>query len=101
MIDITRSLREFLVAKSFDSTNTVWRLHSRVTVYLLVLFTILLSARTYFGDPIECISTNSGARSSLHSFCWTLGTFISRDPKFGKCGYVTFWKKVFAMYVPL
>lgn len=83
MIEITRSLRELLVAKSFDSTNTVWRLHSRATVYLLVLFTILLSARTYFGDPIECISSASPAvMSSLHSFCWTMGTFISRDPKF-------------------
>lgn len=80
---ISRSLREFLVVKSIDSTNTIWRLHSRVTVYLLVFFTILLSARSYFGDPIECISTASHAvQSSLHSFCWTLGTFISRDPNF-------------------
>ncbi|XP_065088113.1 innexin inx5 [Ochlerotatus camptorhynchus] len=83
MIEITRPLREFLVLKPFDTTNIVWRLHSRYTVVLLILFTILLSARTYFGEPIECFSPASPvARSSLHSFCWTLGTYISRDPMF-------------------
>ncbi|XP_062541618.1 innexin inx5-like [Armigeres subalbatus] len=83
MIELTRSLRDLLVTKTLDSTNTVWRLHSRVTVYMLVFFTILLSARAYFGDPIDCISTAAPAvKPSLHSFCWTLGTFISRDPKF-------------------
>ncbi|XP_019557661.2 innexin inx5 [Aedes albopictus] len=83
MIEITKPLRDILVPKSFDSTNTVWRLHSRITVYMLVFFTILLSARAYFGEPIECISSAAPTvRPSLHSFCWTLGTYISRDPKF-------------------
>lgn len=83
MIEFTKSLRDVLAPKTFDSTNTVWRLHSRITVYMLVLFTILLSARAYFGDPIECISSAApSVRPSLHSFCWTLGTYISRDPKF-------------------
>ncbi|EAT41633.1 AAEL006726-PA [Aedes aegypti] len=83
MLEITKSLRDILVPKSFDSTNTVWRLHSRITVYMLVFFTILLSARSYFGEPIECISSAAPTvRASLHSFCWTLGTYISRDPNF-------------------
>lgn len=84
MIDLTRTVRGILASdKCVDSTNTVWRLHSRITVAMLAFFTILLSAKAYFGEPIECVSTAApAARSSLHAFCWTLGTFISRDPKF-------------------
>ncbi|XP_058832001.1 innexin inx4 [Topomyia yanbarensis] len=83
MIDLLKPLLNFLKTKEVDSTNLVWRLHSRVTVYLLVFFTLLLSARTYFGEPIDCISTApESVKKSLNTFCWILGTFISNDPKF-------------------
>lgn len=83
MIDLTKPLRELLKTKDVDSTNTVWRLHSRATVFALVFFTILLSAKAYFGEPIECISSVSPAiKASMNSFCWILGTFISNDPNF-------------------
>uniref|UniRef100_A0A1Q3EVQ8 Innexin n=1 Tax=Culex tarsalis TaxID=7177 RepID=A0A1Q3EVQ8_CULTA len=81
---LTAPLRDLLrTAKSVDATNTVWRLHSRATVFTLAFFTILLSARSYFGEPIDCIaSVASDYRKSMNNFCWVLGTFISRDPAF-------------------
>lgn len=83
MLEIVRPLRAFLRHHALDSTNTIWRLHSRFTVLALVFFTILLSARTYFGGPIECISTATDTvRANMNNFCWILGTFISKDPNF-------------------
>lgn len=80
---LTKPLRELLRTKEVDATNTVWRLHSRATVFTLAFFTILLGARSYFGEPIDCIaSIASEYRKSMNNFCWVLGTFISRDPKF-------------------
>ncbi|KAL1396294.1 hypothetical protein pipiens_010620 [Culex pipiens pipiens] len=80
---LTQPLRELLKTKEVDATNAVWRLHSRATVFTLAFFTILLSARSYFGEPIDCIaSIASDYRKSMNNFCWVLGTFISRDPKF-------------------
>ncbi|XP_055609270.1 innexin inx4-like [Uranotaenia lowii] len=82
-MDIVAPLKTFLGTKEIDSTNTVWRLHNRATVYLLAFFTILLSARVYFGEPIDCISTAPpDVKKSMNTYCWILGTFISRDPKF-------------------
>ncbi|XP_055523325.1 innexin inx2-like [Wyeomyia smithii] len=83
MIGLTNSLREMLQVKPVDTTNTVWRLHSRATLYVLIFSTILLSARAYFGEPIDCITSGSSAiKSSINSYCWTLGTYISKDPQF-------------------
>lgn len=88
MIGLVKPLRDLLRVKSVDTTNIVWRLHNRATVYVLVFFTILLSARAYFGDPIDCItSAPSIVRQSMNSFCWTLGTYISNDPKFVRASW--------------
>ncbi|XP_055627980.1 innexin inx2-like [Toxorhynchites rutilus septentrionalis] len=83
MIEFASYLRQLLKSNGIDSTNAVWRLHSRATVYSLAFFTVLLSARSYFGDPINCITTATGTvQTSMNSYCWTLGTYISKDPKF-------------------
>lgn len=84
MILLARTLKDLLNSSTIDTTNWVWRLHSRVTVIMLAGFTILVTARAYFGEPIECITNGNAApaKASLNSFCWTLGTYISRDPKF-------------------
>ncbi|XP_053682703.1 innexin inx2-like [Sabethes cyaneus] len=88
MIGLVQPLHELLKVKTMDSTNIVWRLHSRATVYLLVFFTVLLSARAYFGEPIDCItSASSGIKQSMNSFCWTLGTYISNDSKFVRANW--------------
>ena len=34
--------------------NNVFRLHYKVTVILFILFTGMLTAKQYFGDPIDC-----------------------------------------------
>lgn len=50
---------------------------------MLAFFTILLSARAYFGEPIECISNAApNIKASMNAFCWILGTYISADPRF-------------------
>lgn len=80
---LIQPLRELLQTKNVDATNLIWKLHSRATVFTLAFFTILLSARSYFGEPIDCIaSIASDHRKSMNNFCWVLGTFISRNPKF-------------------
>ncbi|XP_058461797.1 innexin inx2 [Malaya genurostris] len=88
MIDLLKPLRDLLKTKTVDTTNVVWRLHSRATVYILVFFTLLLSARTYFGEPIDCISSApDNVKKSLNTFCWILGTYISNDPKFVRASW--------------
>lgn len=83
MLDFIRPLQSLLQIKPVNSTDLVWRLHSRVTVYLLLFASLLLSAQQYFGKPIQCV-TGGGqvTESTMNDFCWIMGTYISKDPNF-------------------
>ncbi|XP_053674606.1 innexin inx4-like [Anopheles nili] len=83
MLEFVRPLQNILRIKPVNSTDLVWRLHCRVTVCLLLFATLLLSARQYFGNPIDCV-TGPGvvSGSTMNDFCWIMGTYISSDPNF-------------------
>lgn len=56
--------------------NFVFQLHSRITVFLLIAFSIIVTTVQYFGDPIECYtSSQSIPGSMLNMFCWITTTF--------------------------
>jgi len=60
--------------------NNCFRLVYRATVALHVLFTALLGARQYFGDPIDCSMHDSSVpRGMLNSYCWITGTWTVRS----------------------
>ncbi|XP_052859884.1 innexin inx2-like [Anopheles cruzii] len=83
MMELAGVLRGMLQIKAINTTDFVWRLHCRGTVYLLVVATLLLSMRQYFGSPIDCV-TGPGdlSASTMNEFCWIMGTYISKDPDF-------------------
>ncbi|XP_049541428.1 innexin inx2 [Anopheles darlingi] len=83
MLELVRPLRGILQIKAVNTTDLVWRLHCRVTVYLLLFAALLLSARQYFGNPIDCVAGSGDvAISTMNDFCWIMGTYISKDPNF-------------------
>uniref|UniRef100_A0A182WLS3 Innexin n=1 Tax=Anopheles minimus TaxID=112268 RepID=A0A182WLS3_9DIPT len=83
MLEFARPLQSILRIKQINSTDLVWRLHCRATVYLLLLASLLLSARQYFGNPIDCvIGGGTVPASTMNEFCWIMGTYISSDPNF-------------------
>ncbi|XP_058055095.1 innexin inx2-like [Anopheles bellator] len=83
MMELAGALRGMLQVKPVNSTDFVWRLHSRGTVFLLLIASLLLSMRQYFGSPIDCV-TGPGdlSASTMNEFCWIMGTYISKDPNF-------------------
>ncbi|XP_030372535.1 innexin inx4 [Scaptodrosophila lebanonensis] len=68
-------LSKYLQHKSVRIYDLVFTLHSKCTVALLLACTCLLSAKQYFGDPIQCISDLKFS-DYVHSYCWTMGTYI-------------------------
>lgn len=56
--------------------NFVFQLHSKITVTLLIAFSVIVTTVQYFGDPIECYSSSKSIPSSLlNMFCWITTTF--------------------------
>jgi len=67
-------LRKLCRQEKVAIDNTVFRLHYKGTVILLILFSAMLTAKQYFGDPIDCYVQGVPA-SIVNTYCWVHGTF--------------------------
>lgn len=75
MILSAKGFIKILQAKKANIYDIIFFIHSKGTATILWIFTLLLSAKQYFGDPIECM-TDSKFKNYVHSYCWTMGTFL-------------------------
>ncbi|KAL9919081.1 innexin inx5-like [Glossina fuscipes fuscipes] len=75
MILFPKEFIKWLQAKKANIYDVIFFIHSKWTAVILWMFTLLLSAKQYFGDPIECM-TDSKFKNYIHSYCWTMGTFL-------------------------
>ncbi|XP_014477296.1 PREDICTED: innexin inx2-like [Dinoponera quadriceps] len=79
MLDLFAPVKCLLQEESVCIDNVVFRLHSRVTVLLLVICTVLVSAKQYIGEPISCMTDASIDKDSVNAYCWIYSTFtVSR-----------------------
>ncbi|XP_037940175.1 innexin inx5-like [Teleopsis dalmanni] len=75
MYSAVKPLSKYLQFKSIKIYDTAFTLHSKCTVVILLTCSFLLSAKQYFGEPIQCISDEKNIEF-VNSFCWTMGTYI-------------------------
>ncbi|XP_003747301.1 innexin inx2 [Galendromus occidentalis] len=86
MDKIFSGLKGFIKLDKLSIDNHVFRLHYKVTVALLMGFSILVTSRQYIGDPIDCISKDSVPSKILDSFCWIHSTFSVKHAWHKKVG---------------
>lgn len=86
MDQLFSSLKNFIKPQSCITDNAVFRLHYKFSVTLLVAFSIMVTARQYFGDPIDCISRDDIPNNLLDTFCWIHTTFSIDEAWFKKVG---------------
>ncbi|XP_013787524.1 innexin inx2-like [Limulus polyphemus] len=55
--------------------NYAFRLHYEVTVTILLVFSLMISATQFFGEPISCIQKDDISVKTLNTFCWIESTF--------------------------
>ena len=67
--------RHLIKGETVAIDNEVFRLHYRGTVAVLILFSALLSAKQFFGDPIQCHTRESSLQSLVTTYCWVHGTY--------------------------
>lgn len=91
-MDFLNSLKALLKVEKIHIDNNVFKLHYKVTVILLVVFSILLSSKQYFGDPIDC-DVDGGRKDFMDTYCWIYGTYVVKKTlkgKYLKCNYSIF-----------
>lgn len=77
MYNALKPIAGLLKNKDVDIYNNVFKLHTKITVFLLIIFSLIVSMTQYFGDPVECI-TDSKYKESFDVYCWVHGTYISK-----------------------
>ncbi|CAG9827683.1 unnamed protein product [Diabrotica balteata] len=77
MIDIFRSIQTLIKLGTVHTDNNVFKLHYKITVMLLAGFSILLTSKQYFGEPIDCDVEQR--KDIIDTFCWIHGTFIVEE----------------------
>lgn len=77
MLDVLSLISgSLLKVASINIDNTVFKLHYRVTVLILILFSLLVTCRQYIGNPIECLSPSTLIPNAiLDEYCWVSTTF--------------------------
>jgi innexin len=83
-MDIVGHFRDIWKYKITNTSNAVFRLHGKFSVAISLVFAVLVSAKQYFGDPIDCFVTNAAIKASLDKYCWVIGTYTSKKGFHGK-----------------
>ena len=74
LISAASGVKSQFAIKEVDSSNTVFKLFSKVTVGLCVISSILVATSEYLGKPIACqTSTGKIADGVFNAFCWIHG----------------------------
>ncbi|XP_053989359.1 innexin inx7 [Hylaeus volcanicus] len=55
--------------------NIVFKLHYRATFLILLISSLLVSSRQFFGEHIRCISTAGVAENVINTFCFFTSTY--------------------------
>jgi hypothetical protein len=85
MFDVFGSVKGLLKIDSVCIDNNIFRLHYKVTVIILVSFSLLVTSRQYIGDPIDCI-VDDVPLNIMDTYCWIYSTFTIPNRLGGRVG---------------
>lgn len=70
------SVINFKSEPNVQTESTVFKLHYKVTVIALAVFSVLITSKQYFGDPIKCVVDNKDYKEYAETYCWLYGTYV-------------------------
>lgn len=75
-MEVVKALTTIVNADTVQKDNAIFKLHYRFTVMLLVVFSVLVTTKQYFGDPIKCdLGGKDLPAATVETFCWIYGTY--------------------------
>ena len=85
MLEIFRELRGLLRVSHVHIDSWVFRMHYSVTTTCMFAFSIIVSAKQYVGNPIDCIHSKDIPEEVLNTYCWIHSTYTIPS---------AFWKRI-------
>lgn len=74
MYDVFGTIRGLLKIDSVSIDNNIFRMHYKATMFVLVAFSLLVTQKQYFGDPIDCI-VDKIPSDLMDTYCWIHSTY--------------------------
>lgn len=75
MYEIFEGVKDLFRLGRTNTDSPVFRLHYRVTSALLVVCCLILAARQFVGNPIECVHAKDLPPEVLNTWCWIHSTY--------------------------
>lgn len=77
MIRLFDNIINLLRVDRTKNDNEIFRLHYKLTLAICMACSLLVTAREYFGDPIDCVPIGDGdlLQKLVDTFCWIHSTF--------------------------
>ena len=82
LLPAIRGLTSYLKSDDITSDNFIFQLHYRHTIVLLLIFSISITAKQHFGDPIDCIGDKEAFKANeniLDTYCWVSTTYSNPE----------------------
>ena len=79
MLHLFLGLKSLVKVSRFHTDCSVFRLHYRVTVMVLLAFTFIVTSRQYIGAAIMCVHTEEIPKEVLNTYCWIHPTYTLRQ----------------------
>jgi hypothetical protein len=86
MLNIFDNLKTFFTYRRITTEGLVFKMHYRATVCIILAFCLMVAARQYVGDPINCIHGNDLHHDVINTFCWIHSTFSVKSAFLKKVG---------------
>lgn len=85
MFYILGDIKALLKLDQITIDNLFFRLHYKTTMPLLVVFSLLVTKKQYFGDPIDCIVEHLPT-DTIDKYCWIHSTYTVPELMGAKVG---------------
>ena len=69
------NVRVLLKLEKICIDNNIFRLHYKITVIMLAVFSLIVTSKQYFGDPIQCHAQANIDKNVVDAYCWIHSTF--------------------------
>ena len=86
MLHLFLGLKSLVKVSRYHTDGSVFRLHYRVTVTVLLAFTFIVTTRQYIASPIMCVHSREIPKDVLNTYCWIHPTYTLSSAHWKRVG---------------
>ena len=86
MLHLFLGLKSLVKVSRYHTDGSVFRLHYRVTVTVLLAFTFIVTTRQYIASPIMCVHSKDIPKDVLNTYCLIHPTYTLSSAHWKRVG---------------